>query len=244
MLFELYGHEDNIKFVRKEFALEDVGPQKCMASSVDGSKLATGGVDGRFRLFEWPTMRIIVDEPKSHKSFRDMDFRGSKDGDICVIEVKKMEISSLNKRMHLGTNITSLEFYPSERVALTTSSQWGAMVTKLNVSADWKEWQIYLLLWGLFLASAILFYMFFENSDSFWNFPHPSSRLKIETLHGDPTSDEQWSSFDLRTRKVVCRGRRQGELFILGLGSSSDSYKCFLASSSHEIASTNALWKI
>ncbi|XP_060184997.1 SEC12-like protein 1 isoform X3 [Lycium barbarum] len=140
-------------------------------------------------------MRIIVDEPKSHKSFRDMDFRGSKDGDICVIEVKKMEISSLNKRMHLGTNITSLEFYPSERVALTTSSQWGAMVTKLNVSADWKEWQIYLLLWGLFLASAILFYMFFENSDSFWNFPHPSSRLKIETLHGDPTSDEQWSSF-------------------------------------------------
>ncbi|XP_009598134.1 SEC12-like protein 1 [Nicotiana tomentosiformis] len=290
-LFELYGHEDNIKFVCKEFPLKDVGPQKCMAFSVDGSKLATGGVDGHFRLFEWPTMRIIVDEPKAHKSFRDMDFSldseflaststdgaariwktsdgvpvtltrnsdenielcrfskdgtkpflfttiqkgnktlmavwdistwkkighksllkkptsimsisldgkylalGSKDGDVCVIEVKKMEISSLHRRVHLGTNITSLEFCPSERVALTTSSQWGAMVTKLNVPADWKEWQIYLLLLALFLASAVLFYVFFENSDSFWNFPDPSSRPKIETVHTDPTSDD-WSSF-------------------------------------------------
>ena len=43
-LFELYGHEDNIKCVWKDFPLQDVGPQKCMAFSVDGSKLATGGV--------------------------------------------------------------------------------------------------------------------------------------------------------------------------------------------------------
>lgn len=47
-LFELYGHEDNIKFVCKEFPLQDVGPQKCMAFSVDGSKLATGGVVSNF----------------------------------------------------------------------------------------------------------------------------------------------------------------------------------------------------
>ncbi|XP_059307616.1 SEC12-like protein 1 [Lycium ferocissimum] len=45
-----------------------------MAFSVDGAKLATGGFDGHFRLFEWPTMHIIVDEPKAHKSFKDMDF--------------------------------------------------------------------------------------------------------------------------------------------------------------------------
>ncbi|WMV44920.1 hypothetical protein MTR67_038305 [Solanum verrucosum] len=44
--------------------------------------------------------------------------RGSKDGDICVIDVTKMEISSLHKRLHLGTNITSLEFCPSESVGL------------------------------------------------------------------------------------------------------------------------------
>uniref|UniRef100_M1BNC3 SEC12 1 n=1 Tax=Solanum tuberosum TaxID=4113 RepID=M1BNC3_SOLTU len=41
--------------------------------------------------------------------------RGSKYGDVCVIDVTKMEISSLHKRLHLGTNITSLEFCPSER---------------------------------------------------------------------------------------------------------------------------------
>lgn len=49
---------------------------------------------------------------------------------------------------------------------------------------------------------------------------------------------------DLRTGKVIGRGRRQGELFILDLGSSSDSHKCFLAPSSQEIDSANALWKL
>ena len=39
--FELYSHEDNIRFVCKEFPLQDAGPQKCMAISVDGSKLDT-----------------------------------------------------------------------------------------------------------------------------------------------------------------------------------------------------------
>ncbi|KAG5620318.1 hypothetical protein H5410_005536 [Solanum commersonii] len=39
--------------------------------------------------------------------------QGRKDGDVCVIDVTKMEISSLHKRLHLGTNITSLEFCPS-----------------------------------------------------------------------------------------------------------------------------------
>lgn len=42
------------------------------------------------------------------------------------------------------------------------------------------EWQIYLLLFGLFLASLMLFYIFFENSDSFWNFPQAPQ--KISTL--------------------------------------------------------------
>nr|GMC72900.1 SEC12-like protein 1 [Ipomoea batatas] len=101
---------------------------------------------------------------------------GSKDGDVCTIEVKKMEVSHLSKRLHLGSNIASLEFCPSERVVLTTSAEWGAMVTKLNLPAEWKEWQLYLLLLGMFLASAVAFYVFFQKSQSFWNFPDPSSR--------------------------------------------------------------------
>ncbi|KAL3581334.1 hypothetical protein D5086_015666 [Populus alba] len=269
-LFELHGQETNLKLLAKDLPpLQDAGPQTCMAFSVDGSKFATGGVDGRLRILEWPSLRIILDEPKAHKSVRDMDFSldseflaststdgsariwkaedgspvvsltrnsdekielcrfskdgtkpflfcavqkgdkavtavydistwnkigykrllrkpasimsisldgkylalGSKDGDVCVAEVKKMEVSHLSKRLHLGTCITSLEFCPGQRVVLTTSDEWGAVVTKLNVPADWKEWQIYLLLVVLFLASAVAFYIFFQKSDSFWNVP-------------------------------------------------------------------------
>nr|GMC77319.1 SEC12-like protein 1 [Ipomoea batatas] len=274
-LFELYGREDNLKLSCKYLIhLQNVGPQQCLAFSVDGSRLAAGGVDGHFRLYEWPNMHIIVDEPGAHKSFQDMDFSldseflaststdgaariwktsdgipvsslarnpdekfglcrfsrdgtkpflfctvqkgdktliavwdicewkkighksllkkpasvmsvsldgkylaiGSKDGDVCTIEVKKMEVSHLSKRLHLGSNIASLEFCPSERVVLTTSAEWGPMVTKLSLPAEWKEWQLYLLLLGMFLASAVAFYVFFQKSQSFWNFPDPSSR--------------------------------------------------------------------
>ncbi|XP_028092417.1 SEC12-like protein 1 isoform X2 [Camellia sinensis] len=126
---------------------------------------------------------------------------GSKDGDVCVVELKKMEVSHWSKRLHLGSRIASLEFCPSERIVLTTSKEWGAMVTKLNVAADWKEWQVYLVLLGLFLASAVAFYIFFENSDSFWNFPlgrDQPAKPRIEAIFGDPQSDDQnmWSTTD------------------------------------------------
>ena len=42
---------------------------------------------------------------------------------------------------------------------------------------------------------------------------------------------------------MIGRGRKQGELFILDLGSFSNSHMCFLAPSSQEINSANALWK-
>ncbi|KAL0317284.1 UNVERIFIED_CONTAM: SEC12-like protein 1 [Sesamum angustifolium] len=299
-LFELYGREDRIKLVAKEqLLLQGIGLQKCLAFSIDGTRFATGGVDGYLRIFEWPNMHIILEEPRVHKSFRDMDFSldseflaststdgsariwntndgspvatltrnsdekielcrfskdgtkpflfcsvqrgnkpltvvwdistwkkighkrllrkpasmmsisldgkylalGSKDGDICVVEVKKMEVRHWSKRLHLGSDITSLEFCPSERVVLTTSKEWGIMVTKLTVPADWKEWQIYLLLLGLFLASIIAFYIFFENSDSFWNFPvakDPSLTPNMETILGDLKSDQNvWEAVDL-----------------------------------------------
>ena len=44
-LFELYAQEGNIKLLAKKLnALEGVGPQKCLAFSVEGSRFATGGV--------------------------------------------------------------------------------------------------------------------------------------------------------------------------------------------------------
>ncbi|PWA91172.1 phosphate transporter traffic facilitator1 [Artemisia annua] len=315
-LFQLYGQENNIKMVTKELQpLQDVGPQRCLAFSTDGSRFAAGGVDGHLRIHEWPSMRVIVDESKAHKSVNDMDFsltdyctlsldseflattstdgsariwnaadgvpvnsltrnsdekielcrfskdgtkpflfctvqkgtelwpvrpgfserkiqnesevsknmpftgseksrevtesqvkaltpQGSKDGDVCVVAVKKMEVSHWSKRLHLGFPVTSLDFCPSERVVLSTSNEWGAMITKLNVPADWKEWQIYILLLGLFLASAVLFYIFFETSDSFWNFPlgkNQPTRPKLGSFLGDAQSDDKnmWGPVDL-----------------------------------------------
>ncbi|PIA54885.1 hypothetical protein AQUCO_00901055v1 [Aquilegia coerulea] len=298
-VFELCVREENIKLLAKDSApLLGLGLQKCLGFSVDGSRFATGGEDGHLRIFEWPSLRIIIDEPKAHKSFRDMDFSldseflaststdgsariwkidegipltsltrnseekieccrfskdgtkpflfctvqkgdkavtavwdisnwnrigykrllrkppsvmsisldgkylalGSKDGDVCVVDVKKMEISHWSKRLHPGTCVSSLEFCPSERLMLTTSGEWGAIVTKLNVPADWKEWQIYAVLLGLFLSSAVAFYIFFQNSDSFWNFPIGRDQPKIKTLFSDPQSSEDqnaWGPLDL-----------------------------------------------
>ncbi|KAK3035022.1 hypothetical protein RJ639_033936 [Escallonia herrerae] len=147
---------------------------------------------------------------------------GSKDGDVCVVEVKRMEVSHWSKRLHLGSCISMLDFCPTERVVLSTSTQWGATITKLNVPADWKgphalllhtlqhlfhfyivkcliseEWQIYLLLLGLFFASAVAFYVFFKNSDSFWKFPLGKDQPARPTLGAilDPQSDDQWGAF-------------------------------------------------
>ncbi|KAG2667212.1 hypothetical protein I3760_15G102200 [Carya illinoinensis] len=44
-LFEFYGEESDARLLAKELSpLQDVGPQECIAFSVDGSRIATGGV--------------------------------------------------------------------------------------------------------------------------------------------------------------------------------------------------------
>ncbi|ERN01285.1 hypothetical protein AMTRI_Chr03g146980 [Amborella trichopoda] len=292
---ELYGRESNVNVIAKDLpSLQGIGLQKCLAFSADGSRFAAGGEDGHLRIFEWPNLRILLDEPNAHKSFRDLDFSldteylaststdgsariwktnegvpltsltrdsgekieccrfsrdgtkpflfctvqkaggkvvtavwdistwnrlghkrlfgkpvsvlsisldgkylalGSYDGDICVVEVKKMETCHLIRKVHLGACISTVEFCPSERSVLSISSEWGAVITKLKVPADWKDWQVYLVLLGLFLASAVLFYIFFENSDSFWNFPlgrDQPAKPSIQAIYGEQSADDVW----------------------------------------------------
>lgn len=47
-----------------------------------------------------------------------LHYRGSKDGDVCVVSVKKMEVCHWSKRLHLGYPVSSLDFCPSERYVL------------------------------------------------------------------------------------------------------------------------------
>ena len=73
-----------------------------------------------------------------------------------------------------------------------------ALLTRISVKH--AEWQIYMLLLGMFLASAVVFYIFFENSDSFWKFPNQAAKPKIGTILGDPQSSDDpnvWGPLDM-----------------------------------------------
>ncbi|KAJ7954235.1 SEC12-like protein 2 [Quillaja saponaria] len=62
--------------------LEDVGQQLALAFNNDGSALAVGGEDGTLRVFKWPSMEMILNEPKAHTTVKDLHF--SSDGRFLV----------------------------------------------------------------------------------------------------------------------------------------------------------------
>lgn len=56
-----------------------------------------------------------------------------------------------------------------------------------------------MLLLGLFLASAVVFYIFFENSDAFWNFPlgkDQPARPRFTPILTDPQSSDDQNSWN------------------------------------------------
>ncbi|XP_023547354.1 SEC12-like protein 2 [Cucurbita pepo subsp. pepo] len=62
--------------------LEDVGLQLALKFNNEGSLLATGGEDGNLRVFKWPSLDIILNEPNAHSTVKDLDF--SPDGKYLV----------------------------------------------------------------------------------------------------------------------------------------------------------------
>ncbi|CAH9116349.1 unnamed protein product [Cuscuta europaea] len=53
--------------------LEDIEMQLALTFNNEGSLLAVGGEDGKLRVFKWPSMEIIIDEPKDRSSVKDLD---------------------------------------------------------------------------------------------------------------------------------------------------------------------------
>ncbi|XP_006663044.1 SEC12-like protein 2 [Oryza brachyantha] len=54
--------------------LSDVGLQLAVSFSGEGSILATGGEDGHLRVFKWPSMDSVLEEPDSKTSVKDLNF--------------------------------------------------------------------------------------------------------------------------------------------------------------------------
>ncbi|KAK4762354.1 hypothetical protein SAY86_008122 [Trapa natans] len=76
-------HQLGLKTSEKDLSkLEGVGQQLALVFNKDGSTLATGGEDGKLRLFKWPSMDIIFEEGEVHSSVKDLDF--SHDGKFLV----------------------------------------------------------------------------------------------------------------------------------------------------------------
>ncbi|XP_044363767.1 SEC12-like protein 2 isoform X1 [Triticum aestivum] len=54
--------------------LNDVGLQLAVSFSGEGSILATGGEDGHLRVFKWPGMETVIEEPNAKTSVKDLSF--------------------------------------------------------------------------------------------------------------------------------------------------------------------------
>ncbi|CAN7079305.1 unnamed protein product [Brassica oleracea var. botrytis] len=57
--------------------LEDVGQQLALEFNQEGSVLAAGGEDGTLRIFEWPSMKTILNESNAHGEVKNLTFSES-----------------------------------------------------------------------------------------------------------------------------------------------------------------------
>ncbi|KAJ8763082.1 hypothetical protein K2173_023287 [Erythroxylum novogranatense] len=88
---------------------------RVLESQVDAKK------DGHLRIWEWPSLRIIIDEPRAHKSFRDMDF--SLDSEFLASTC--VDGSARIWSMEDGVPLTSLVRNPDENFELCRLSKDG-----------------------------------------------------------------------------------------------------------------------
>jgi prolactin regulatory element-binding protein len=68
------NEEESEKVVKE---LKDVGQQLSLSFNQDGTVLATGAEDGTLRVFEWPSMKTLLNESKTHASVKSLTFSES-----------------------------------------------------------------------------------------------------------------------------------------------------------------------
>ena len=71
--------------------------------------------DGHLRVFEWPNLRLILDQPEAHRSIRDVDFRL-----VYVLET------------HL------LYMYGKVHISNSSGNQFGCSIFSFN----WRLWSM------------------------------------------------------------------------------------------------------
>lgn len=96
---------------------------------------------------------------------------GTSGGDVFFVEIQKMVVKKKVKGAHM-VFVTALQFSPDSSALLSVSGDSSARVTPVpTTGTQLKIWQIYLLLAALFLLSILVAYIWYLNSDWFYQFP-------------------------------------------------------------------------
>ncbi|CAE6062093.1 unnamed protein product [Arabidopsis arenosa] len=159
--------------------LKDVGQQLALAFNQEGSVLAAGAEDGTLRVFEWPSMKTLLNESKAHSSVKSLTFSESGkflvslDGPVCrVWDVNaSAAVASLSKEKDemFASCRFSVDSAGNEVLYIAANTERGGSI----ITWDSKSWK---RKWSKPIK---------KNSISAFNVSADGKLLAIGTLEGD-----------------------------------------------------------
>ncbi|XP_010424918.1 PREDICTED: SEC12-like protein 2 isoform X2 [Camelina sativa] len=127
--------------------LKDVGQQLALAFNPEGSVLAAGAEDGTLRVFEWPSMKSLINESQAHSSVKSLTFSEngkflvSLGGPLCrVWEVNaSTAVASLSKEKDeiLASCRFSVDSAGNEILYVAANTERGVSI----ITWDTKSWK-------------------------------------------------------------------------------------------------------